>query len=171
MADDLIFETKPIFNPIVRFTNQKLLTVYFTALILVPWFFFFALLILDATNTVKIESNKTALIVYLTANILTLALIIGGTLLADKLNCMATTYKLYSDKLVMDEGFVNHKHTNIMLDDVKEVHFTESFLQRLFGLGTVEFVTAACTAENTEGIKFADIKDGAEVYSKCKELL
>ena len=94
----------------------------------------------------------------------------------DKKNFEVTKYKVYSDRVEFEEGFINHKYTTLQLKDVLEVHHTQNFFQRRVGLGTIKFLTAG-NAEtyktrnyNLTGVAFRDIENSNVIYAKIKQL-
>lgn len=87
-----------------------------------------------------------------------------------KLNYNATKYDIYADRIEFIEGFINHKYTTINFYDVKEVHLTKGFIQRQFGLGSINLVTAANTGINT-GISLNDIENSNAIYKKIRLLV
>ena len=86
------------------------------------------------------------------------------------MNYHATNYKVYDDSIEFEEGFINHKYATLRWMDIKEIHFTQGFFQRMFGIGHINFITAANTGNNgyNDGIKFRDIQKPKEIYDKLK---
>ena len=88
----------------------------------------------------------------------------------DKKNFEATTYKVYADRIEFEEGFINHKYTVINMQDIKEIHLTQNFVQRWVGLGTIRFVTAANVTEGMSGVRFRCIENSKDIYTKVKQI-
>ena len=53
------------------------------------------------------------------------------------MNYRATDYKVSEDKIEFNEGFINHQSMTVKFKDIKEIHLTQSFIQRIFKLGTI----------------------------------
>ena len=92
-------------------------------------------------------------------------------LFIEKKNYEVTEYKVYKDRLEFEEGFINHKYTTIKTADIKEVHFEQSFLQRVAGVGTIRIVTAANSSNGSySGIFIRDIDNARYAYTKIKDI-
>ena len=94
----------------------------------------------------------------------------------EKFNYNATEYLVYSDRIEFQEGFINSQFTVLKLSNVQEIHIRKSFLQKLYGLGTIRFVTSANalfsnSGINSTGIEFIDITNADTIYKKIKDLL
>ena len=56
------------------------------------------------------------------------------------------------------------------MEDVKEIHLTQNFLQKYANLATIRFVTPANNANTSTGVTFMDIENSNYVYAKLKQL-
>ena len=65
------------------------------------------------------------------------------TLILKKLNYANTTYQVYTDRLVIEEGFLTQHRKEISLSAVREVNLRRGVLQRMVGLGSVYIATQA----------------------------
>jgi uncharacterized membrane protein YdbT with pleckstrin-like domain len=52
----------------------------------------------------------------------------------------ATTYRIYRDRIEIEEGLVNHQERTILMGGIIDVRLTEGVLQRTRGAGTVTLV-------------------------------
>ena len=77
---------------------------------------------------------------------------------------------MFDDSIEFDEGFFNHSHTALKFTDIKEIHYYQDFVQRIFNIGTVVFYTAANATSKT-GIRFLDILNPSDIYNKVKMAL
>ena len=87
--------------------------------------------------------------------ILFLSLFLAGFALAlffDRKNYEVTTYRVFSDRIEFEEGFINHKYT------------------RTAELGTIRFTTAANNSTTNTGICFRDIQNSMAIYAKIKQI-
>lgn len=106
--------------------------------------------------------------ILITILVLTVSLII--LLWLDKKNYEVTSYKLFADRIEFEEGFINHKSTTVKLEDIKEIHYSQNFFQRLANLGSVKLITAANSVSRNSGIILADIQNSNYIYRKIKEV-
>jgi hypothetical protein len=51
-----------------------------------------------------------------------------------------TTYRIYRDRIEIEEGLVNHQERTILIGGIIDVRLTEGVLQRTQGAGTVTLV-------------------------------
>jgi hypothetical protein len=65
------------------------------------------------------------------------------TLAAKWLNYRNTVYRVYSDRIEIEEGFLTLHRKEIPLVSVREINLRRGILQRLIGLGSVYLATAA----------------------------
>jgi len=96
--------------------------------------------------------------------------LLSKPLFFDKKNFEVTKYRIYSDRIEFEEGFINHKYTTIQLKDIKEIHLEQNFFQRKAELGSIRFVTPANNSTVNTGIYFTDIENSKYVYAKVKEI-
>ena len=89
----------------------------------------------------------------------------------DKKNFEVSSYKIFNDRVEFEEGFINHKYIAIKFEDIKEVHLSQNFFQRMVNIGTIKFITAANNTGRNTGVAFTDIENSNYVYAKVKELL
>lgn len=90
----------------------------------------------------------------------------------EKFNYKFTEYIVYSDRIEFQEGFINTKFTTLSIKNIKEFHLEKTFLQRMFDLGTIRFITAANVASSSQaGIIFRDINNVNQIYNLIKNLL
>jgi len=83
----------------------------------------------------------------------------------------ATTYKVYTDRIDFENGFFNTNYISIKWKDVKEIHYNQGIVQKLFGIGTINFITAAnSNSSSYTGIRFNNIQTPREIYAKMLEI-
>jgi len=63
-----------------------------------------------------------------------------------KLNYSRTVYRVFRDRLEIDEGFFAVSRKTVELREVKEVTLNKGILQRMCGLGSIYLATAATGA-------------------------
>lgn len=88
----------------------------------------------------------------------------------DKKNFEVTSYKVFPARIEFEEGFLNPKYTTIKIEDIKEIHFSQNFVQRNAKLGTIKFITAANTDTTGTGLTFTDIEYPDVIYNKIKQI-
>ena len=108
--------------------------------------------------------------VYIAINILLWLWLTGFLMFLDRKNYQVTNYKVYNDRIEFEEGFINHKCTTIKICDVKEIHWTQNFLQRFANLATIRFVTPANNSATFSGVTFMDIENSKYIYAKLKQI-
>ena len=75
-----------------------------------------------------------------------------------------TVYRLTSDKLLVDSGVFNKTLEEVLLYRIKDLTIKRSFIQRIFGLGTIH----CCTNDkSTPEFDLVNVKDSVRV----KELI
>lgn len=75
-----------------------------------------------------------------------------------------TTYSLSQDRLFIETGFLTKKEEEILLYRIRDLSYTQSLGQRLFGVSTIIIQSSDKT---TPVLKILNIKNG----KKVKELL
>lgn len=79
-----------------------------------------------------------------------------------------TMYILDDDKLCIDSGFINLKSDEIRLYRILDISFKRTFLQRIFGLGTIEIISSDKTSGN---FTLKNIKNSKEVRDNLSDLV
>jgi putative membrane protein len=84
------------------------------------------------------------------------ALILGGLLLAGAIVSLLVywrrfTFRVGTDELRIDSGFISRTHRSIPFDRVQDVDISQGPLQRLLGLASVTFDTGASGGSKEEG--------------------
>jgi len=86
-----------------------------------------------------------------------------------------TRYDFYTTRLDYFEGFIAIEEKTIRYKNITEVNLRKSFLQRMFGLGTIILSTPATgfseSGRSRSGIKITDIESPDEIYRFVKELV
>lgn len=78
-----------------------------------------------------------------------------------------TKYILLEDKLLIDTGFLSTKQEEVKLYRIMDVTLKRSFLQKIFGVGTIH----CCSADKTSPeFDIADIKNSFEVKEKISKM-
>ena len=157
MTENMIFKIKPEFNIFARLFSENFFIVIYLAFIVM----IFASEILDPI--IK-NINPAYFFIYTFVGITLLMLFL------DLMNYKETCYFVYENRIDFEEGFINHKNTTINMKDIREIHFNQTFIQRLMGLGTINFITAANNSSSCSGVKFKDIKNSKSVYDEIKRL-
>jgi len=166
MTEEILMEIKPTYKGIERLLSKNLLKAFvwawvFAWLFMIPLFF----------N----ESFQDPLVCFIAWTIITLASFLIMSLVfvwLDERNFKATTYRVYSNRVEFEEGFINHKYTVINMQDIREIHLTQNFVQRWVGLGTIRFITAAnVSSERQEsGIGMRCIQNSKDIYTQIKQI-
>lgn len=159
--DRLFLTVKPFFILAFKFIIVFSLSIGILLLLLIPFLPF-----------ILLEENRFMVNMSILCALMVDVIVIIFVLLSDYLNYNATIYKVFDDRIEFEEGFINHKYATLKWIDIKEIHFTQNFLQRMFGIGHIKFITAANTGYNgyNDGIKFRDIQKPKEIYDKLKRL-
>ncbi len=72
-----------------------------------------------------------------------------------------TTYSLYTDRLMIQKGFLTRRTEEIRLYRILDVSLTQTLLQRIFKLGSVKL----CSADMTAGKQFIhDVRHPVAVH-------
>ena len=159
MDKELLLEAKPKYVEVVRFFSINILYAIYgstTLLAIMVWFFLL-------TESFRFLVFSTVL--YVIAIIFAMGLL----LILDKKNYEVTSYKVYPDRVEFEEGFINHKYTTIKMEDIKEIHFVQNFIQRGHGIGTIKFITAANNPQSFTGVAFKDVENPNYIYQKVRQ--
>jgi uncharacterized membrane protein YdbT with pleckstrin-like domain len=70
------------------------------------------------------------------------AVIVGATLVVGFLRRVGTKYLLTNQRLRISRGIIRRNVQETRLDRVQNVNYTQGVLDRIFGVGTVDFDTA-----------------------------
>src|SRR5262245_21863184 len=101
------------------------------------------------------------------------------------LNYNNTVYRLYPDRLEVEEGFLTRHRKHVYVSSVREVNLRRGILQRLVGLGSVYVATPAtgqglgwqtsaligATSTFGSGIMLMDLENSEEAYEKIRQLV
>ncbi len=87
-----------------------------------------------------------------------------------KLKYNANVYKFYNDKIVYTNSFINKQEKRVRYADIKEVNVEQTFLQRIFKLGTIILRTNSGNIL-TNGIFIYGVKNIDEQYKKMEEIM
>lgn len=78
-----------------------------------------------------------------------------------------TKYTLLEDKLLIDTGFLSSKQEEVKLYRIMDVTLKRSFIQKIFGVGTIH----CCSADKTTPeFDILDIKNSFEVKEKISKM-
>ena len=80
-----------------------------------------------------------------------------------------TKYSLSEDRLFIDKGFLNLKSEEILLDRIRDLSVSQTFVQRLFGVGTITLHSSDKTSPTLEILDIAKPKDVKELIHKNVE--
>jgi uncharacterized membrane protein YdbT with pleckstrin-like domain len=94
------------------------------------------------------------------------AVIVGLTLLIGFLRRVGTKYLLTTQRLRITRGIVRKKVQETRLDRVQNVNYSQGILDRVFGVGTVDFDTAG--TDDSE-FRFEWINDPEHVVRRVDE--
>lgn len=79
-----------------------------------------------------------------------------------------TKYRLLDDKLLIDTGFLSTKQEEIKLYRIMDVTLNRTFIQRIFGVGTIH----CCSADKTTPeFDIKDIKKSFEVKEMLSKMV
>jgi len=82
----------------------------------------------------------------------------------------STTFELNHKTVSYNLNFLWNKRKEVLLANVKEVELKASFLQKIFGLGTIVLHTqASSTGNNGTGLSLSDIENPGKVYEFLKQ--
>lgn len=91
---------------------------------------------------------------WLLITVLLLALVLG----VDAVQRAATLYLITTERIRIREGILSRSIHAASVDRVQSVNTLQSLLDRILGVGTVDFDTAG-TAENDDDFRFAGVAD------------
>lgn len=188
MNDELLYETTPEYRFFLRviadFDLATALSMF--PVTMSPLLLFSPELRRWISNNLPGSQDGTIFVFVMSMYIISILLILPILAYFDKKNFEVTKYKVYSDRVEFEQGFINYAYKTLKLADVKEIHLSQNFFQKKAGLGTISFLTAA-NLENTNtqrgryrnvsraisklnGFYFKDIKNPLAVYTKLKQL-
>ena len=79
-----------------------------------------------------------------------------------------TKYRLLEDKLLIDTGFLSTKQEEVKLYRIMDVTLNRTFIQRIFGVGTIH----CCSADKTTPeFDIKDIKKSFEVKEMISKMV
>lgn len=154
MSDNLILEVKPKFVGVVRFFSVNIATAIAVIYSLLVFFVMFKL------------SGLTTLYLSICLFFLVWMLLV----FLDKKNYEVSYFRVFKDRVELEEGFIMHKHRVMKLADIKEVHLVQNLFQRMGGVGTIRFVSAANSSPYVSGVRFVDIENSEAIYKEVKQL-
>lgn len=80
-----------------------------------------------------------------------------------------TAYSLNADKLLVNTGLLNLKEDEILLYRIRDIGISQSFWERIFGVGTVCLTSSDSTLPHLDLKQVKDARKVKEVLSKCVE--
>ena len=171
MSNEVLLEIKPQFNNLVRIFSMNLIFAA-GAVYVIDMFLLFISIAFSGTlpETFSLPAEELLFIYITLFNFTIFIFVLPLFLWLNRKNYDATSYKVYNDRIEFEEGFINHKFTTIKMEDVKEVHLTQNFLQKYANLATIKFVTPANNANTSTGVTFMDIENSNYVYAKLKQI-
>lgn len=79
-----------------------------------------------------------------------------------------TKYMLSEERLFIEQGFLNKKEDEVRLYRIMDISLTRSFLQRIFGVGTIH----CCSADKSMGdFDILSIKNPKDVKEQLSQLV
>jgi membrane protein YdbS with pleckstrin-like domain len=177
----MLAEYRPIFVLWTSFLAQLPLQLFFTL-----WagaFFGGLLSMIFPTGTVSATVHVGS--PFLIVGIAVLVLFPIVTLAARWLNYSNTVYRVYSDRIEIEEGFLTLHRKEIPLASVREINLRRGILQRLVGLGSIYLATPATgqgpwwstsaivggTSTFGSGAMLMDLANANIVYGRLRELV
>jgi membrane protein YdbS with pleckstrin-like domain len=140
--------------------------------------------------TLFLPSVSTRISVYVgnpftTIGLATLLLFPVVTLFGKWLNYRNTCYRVYLDRLEVEEGFFTRHRKDVLVSSVREVNLRRGILQRLVGIGSVYVATTAtgqgwgwqssaligATSTFGSGIMLMDLENSEEAYRRIRQLV
>lgn len=79
-----------------------------------------------------------------------------------------TSYCLTEDRLFVKRGFLNLREDEVRLYRIKDLVLRRSFLQRIFGLGTIQIISSDSSLSSFE---LSNIKRSGEVKEQLSTLV
>lgn len=171
MSNEVLLEIKPQFNKLVRIFSVNLIFAA-GAVYVIDMFLLFIFIAFSSTlpETFSLPADELMFTCITLFDLIIFILVLPIFLWLNKKNYDVTSYKVYNDRIEFEEGFINHKFTTIKMEDVKEIHLTQNFLQKYANLATIRFVTPANNASTSTGVTFMDIENSNYVYAKLKQI-
>ena len=80
------------------------------------------------------------------------------------------SYKIYSDKIELEDGFFNHERVSVKIKDIEQIYYSQNFLQRIAGIGTISIIAASNVEEGYTNLKFRDIESPDIIYANIKKM-
>ena len=77
-----------------------------------------------------------------------------------------TVYRLTRDRIFVKTGIFNIKEDEVRLYRIKDVSLTKSFLQRIFGLGTIHITSSD---SNLQNFRIINIKHSDDIKEKISQ--
>ena len=153
-VEDLLFEIRPNFN---------LYYILFPYIILYFVFFLACMIFYGSINIYAgFLISLVVLIVFLFVFVI--------KLIMTKKHYMHCCYKIYNDKIIYKDRFLNYVDKEIKYVNIREIFMKQSYLQRFFNIGNIVLYTSA-DGEYVNGIVITDVKDVMNVYNNLKEII
>ena len=102
--------------------------------------------------------------------VIVLLVILGIIAIFTKAQYKNLTYDFYGSKVIFVDSFFNLSRKEVKYKHIREVTMKESFIQRLFNLGSIVLYTNAETGVGN-GISIVNVENAKEVYAKIKNLI
>lgn len=80
-----------------------------------------------------------------------------------------TVYTLLEDKMLIDSGFLNKKQDEVRLYRILDLSLSRSFIQRIFGIGTIHCVSADKTMKDFDIKNIKNSENLKEILSETVE--
>lgn len=97
-------------------------------------------------------------------------ILLSGVLIVPMKIYGGTTFKVTPTGIVHNLDFLWNKRKEVLFSNIKEVELKASFLQKLFGLGTIVIHTqASTTSDNKPGLSLFDIENPEKVYEMLRQ--
>lgn len=93
-----------------------------------------------------------------------------GSTIYNKLKYEANDFKFYNTKLVYTNSLIHHEVKEVEYKNIKEIRYSQLFLQMLFKLGTI-YIRIDSDKMFHMGIRIDGVKNVKEEYEKLAKIL
>lgn len=132
--------------------------------------FIVCLIILFIPFISLIYTNITTFLLLTLFLVIFFTIILSIILVITKKQYDSYTYNFYKTKVIYIDSFLNISEKEVKYKYIREVTMTQTFIQRLFNIGTIWLYTNAESGLNN-GIRIISVENVSDVYNKIKSTI
>ena len=149
--DEIKLEIKPTFKLLYEFIQNNALTLFILILLTIPII------------------QMKMILVYIIVLVIYIVFVILN-LLYKYYRYKGMDYIFYQDKLIYTDQFFHKKEKEIKYEDIKEIRYSQTFLERFFKIGTIIINTNSGNFLYN-GIEIPKVDELKENFDKIREVI